>query len=216
MTFVHDRAGYPTVLAVKPSSQASESGPPRRPRSPNQQEERSRPANPRSVRKVASLALVIAIVGALAPQSGGTPNAAQSCDRQSVASLVRSFVRAYNKGNTNQLESMWATEPDFEWYSVSPNERERNDAYDRETLIPYFEKRHKLGDQLRLKTMRIRPADDRGIFGINYRLRRQSDQQAGGGRYHGKASVKQVMALPSVNNLSLSRCVLFVWSMGKQ
>jgi len=156
------------------------------------------------------------IVGALAPQSGGASSATQSCDRQSVEDLVRSFVRAYNRGDTEKLDSMWANEPDFEWYSVSPGERERDDAYDRESLIPYFEERHQLEDRLRLKTLHVGPPDERGIFGISYRLHRQSNEEDGRGRYHGKASAKEVMTLPSVDNLSLSRCVLFVWSMGKR
>lgn len=155
------------------------------------------------------------IMGVLTPQSGRAQGPANDCDRQSVADLVKTFVRAYNNGDTDKLESLWATEPDFEWYSVS-NERERDDAYDRQTLIPYFEERHELGDRLRLNTLRVRPADDRGMFGISYRLHRQSDQRAGRGGYHGKASAKESMTFPSLEDLSLSRCVLFVWSMGKK
>ena len=127
---------------------------------------------------------------------------------------MKTFVRAYNNGDTDKLESIWATEPDFEWYSVS-NEREREDPYDRQTLIPYFEERRELGDRLRLNTLRVRAADDRGMYGISYRLHRQSDQRAGRGRYHGKASAKEVMTFP-LGNLSPSRCLLFVWSMGKE
>lgn len=162
------------------------------------------------------LVLTLGLMAAPTAQAGGTSRAAQSCDRESVADLVRTFVRAYNRGDSEKLDSMWADEPDFEWYAVSPGERERDDAYDRETLIPYFEERHQLEDRLRLKALRIGPADDRGHFRISYRLHRQSDQRDGSGRYHGKASAKEVMTLPSVDNLSLSRCVLFVWSMGRQ
>lgn len=162
------------------------------------------------------LVFALGIIGALAPQSGGTSGAAQSCDRGSVADLVSAFIRAYNKGDIEKLDWMWAGEPDFEWYSVSPGERERADAYDRETLIPYFEERHRLADRLRLKALRVGPEDDRGFFGISYRLHRESHQRDGSGHFHGKASAKEVMSLPSIDNPSLSRCVLFVWSMGKR
>jgi hypothetical protein len=155
------------------------------------------------------------IIGALAPQSGGAPTAAESCSRESVAALLKAFVRAYNGGDSEKLDHMWAPEPDFEWYSVSPDERVRDHAYDRETLLPYFDERHQLNDRLGLKYLRVGAQDDRGHFGIAYRLRRQSDQQTGQGRYQGKAVAKEVMTLPSVDNLSVSRCVLFVWSMGR-
>ena len=167
------------------------------------------------MKKVASLLVAIAIIGVLTPQSGNAQRPGENCNRQSVADLVKTFVRAYNNGDTDKLESLWAADPDFEWYSVS-NERERDDPYDRQTLIPYFEERHELGDRLRLNTLRVRAGDDRGMFGISYRLHRQSDQRAGRGRYHGKASAKEIITLPSFDNLSLSRCVLFVWSMGKE
>jgi hypothetical protein len=168
------------------------------------------------VRRVVSLVLSLGIIGTLALPSGGAPSAAQRCNRESVADLVRAFVRAYNRGDSDRLHFMWADEPDFEWYSVSPDERERDDAYRRETLIPYFAERHRLDDRLRLKRLRVGPEDDRGMFGIAYRLRRMSDQASGRGLYHGKASAKEVTTVPSVDNLSASRCVLFVWSMGRK
>lgn len=171
---------------------------------------------PQGVRKVACLVLAIGIVVGLAPPSGGVPSAAQSCDRESVADLVRTFVRAYNRGDSLQLDQVWAREPDFEWYSVSPGEREQDDAYDRDTLLPYFNRRHQLNDHLRMNSLRVRPQSDQGHFDITYRLHRQSDQRSGRGRYHGKAAAKEVMTLPSLDDLSMSRCVLFVWSMGKE
>lgn len=167
------------------------------------------------MRRIRSLVLALGLASSILP-SGHASSLDQVCSRDSVATLVKAFVRAYNKGDMGQLDSMWANEPDFEWYSVSPGERERDEAYDRETLIPYFEERHQLEDRFRLKALRVGPADARGHFRISYRLHRQSDEQDGSGRYHGKASAKEVMTLPSVDNLSLSRCVLFVWSMGKR
>lgn len=171
---------------------------------------------PQSVRQVACLVLAIGIIGALALPSGGATSAAQSCDRESVAALVRTFVRAYNRGDSQQLDQLWAPEPDFEWYSVSPDEREQDDAYDRETLLPYFVRRHQLNDHLHMKSLRVGPENDLGHFGIAYRLHRQSNEQRGRGRYHGKAAAKQIETLPSIDDLSRSRCVLFVWSMGKE
>ncbi len=162
------------------------------------------------------LVLALGVVAALASQGGGAQSAGETCDRRTVAGLVRSFVRAYNEGDAARLESIWAAEPDFEWYSVSPDEREQAAAFDRETLMAYFEERHGLGDRLDLQALRVGPADDRGAFGIAYRLRRESDQRVARGGYHGKASARQVTTLPTLGGVELSRCVLFVWSMGTE
>lgn len=156
------------------------------------------------------------MIGGLSPQSGSAPRAAATCDRESVTDLVRNFVRAYNRGDSDKLDQIWAAEPEFEWYAVSPDERERAEAYDRQTLVSYFELRHRLNDRLRLKRLRVGPPNEQGHFGIAYRLRRQSDQPSGRGFYHGKASAKEVMTLPTLDNLSLSRCQLFLWSMGRE
>lgn len=172
-------------------------------------------ANLSRVRKVTALVVAIGIIGALSPQSGSAQASADTCDRRSVADLVKRFVRAYNTGDSEKLDQMWAPEPDFEWYSVSPDEREQDDAYDRDSLVPYFDQRNELNDRLRLKSLRVGPPSERGNFGIAYRLWRDSDQRAGRGRYHGKASAKEVMTLPTVGDLSMSRCVLYVWSMGR-
>ena len=103
------------------------------------------------------------------------PIPAESCSRESVAVLVRAFIRAYTVGDSENLDQMWAPEPDFEWYAVSPDELVRDDADDRESLLPYFHERYQLNDRLHLKYLRVSPEDDRGHFGIAYRLHRQSD-----------------------------------------
>jgi hypothetical protein len=92
---------------------------------------------PQSVRTVVFLVLTLGIIGFLAPQSGGVPSAAQSCDRESVAELVRTFVRAYNSGNVNRADRRWAQEPDFEWYFVDDErEAEAEDRPHPRPLLP--------------------------------------------------------------------------------
>ena len=168
------------------------------------------------MRKLTSVLLALVVLGGLATPGAMTARAAESCSRETVADLVRTFVRAYNRGNSARLDRLWAQEPDFEWYSVSPDERERDAAYDRETLIPYFERRHELNDRMRLRSLQVGRPNDLGHFGVAYRIRRSSDQAHGRGRYHGKASAKEVTTPGAVGEPDTTRCVLIVWSMGRR
>lgn len=166
------------------------------------------------MRRVVAVLTVAAVWMTPAASRGDLP--APGCTRQAVEVLVRDFVTAYNKGDARTLEQVWAREPDFQWYFVQ-GERLGSDAEDRSTLPAYFSLRHGLGDELRLSSFRVSPANDRGHYGIGFRLRRFSDQPEAAGMWHGKASAAAGSSIPDLADpTSLARCTLIVWSMGKE
>lgn len=171
----------------------------------------------KSARLAAAALLVVPMLsapGAAFSASQARPTEAE-CTRKKVARLVTAFVTAYNRGNAERLERIWAQEPDFEWYSVE-RERQRPDPYDRATLGEYFTARHELGDRLRLRYLRVRESD--GTFGFTFRLTRHSNEKRGRGGYHGKGSALSP-APPLLPQLPDSNpppsCVLHIWSMGR-
>lgn len=119
-----------------------------------------------------------------------------------AARVVRSFVRAYNDGDLARLDSLFSSEPDFEWYFVSRGARREFTAYDRAELPPYFARRHIANDHLKLLNLDV--SEDRGWHGgfdFSFRLARSSDERGAEGRYHGKGA---------------AGCTIFVWSMGRE
>lgn len=174
----------------------------------------------KSARLAAAALLVVPILSApAAALSASQPRPTEAeCTRKKVARLVTAFVTAYNRGNAERLERIWAQEPHFEWFSVE-RERQRPDPYDRATLGEYFSARHELSDRLRLRYLRVRPRrDSDDTFGFVFRLTRHSNEKRGRGGYHGKGSALGpesflVPQLPDPNRPS--SCVLHVWSMGR-
>lgn len=139
---------------------------------------------------------------------------AGSCTRARAAKVVRAFIRAYNRGNLDRLERLWAQEPDFQWYFVD-DEREA-DAENRASLGTYFAARHGLNDHIRLRRLRVAPRGDDGSFGFGFELFRKTDDERrkAEGLFHGKGSVTQATASPSVADPNpVSRCLLHVWAM---
>ena len=139
-----------------------------------------------------------------------------ACGRRRVEALVRDFVRAYNRGDSEALERMWAQEPEFRWYFVQ-DERVGSDAERRSTLGAYFSARHALNDRIDLRRLHVRPRSEDGTFGISFRLRRSSEQRDATGFWHGKGSAQAAEPLPGIFPFSsASTCALIVWSMGKE
>lgn len=119
--------------------------------------------------------------------------------RDEVDRLVKTFLRAFNKGKSGQLDELVAAEPDFEWYSVA-GERTGAEAEDRSTLIRYFRSRHRLEERLLL--VRLKIGEERGWHGgydFFFKLRRSSSDAGSEGVYRGKGAAS---------------CSIFVWSMG--
>lgn len=86
------------------------------------------------------------------------------------------FVGAFTQGNYQRLNTLFADEPDFGWYSSNvPGLRRTTAAYDRSTLIDYFRKRHAQRDRLRRVSFAYH---DHGNF--TYSLRRSAKDYKGG------------------------------------
>ena len=139
------------------------------------------------------------------------PNGADAgCSKAVTQRVVSRFIAAYNLGDLERLDRLWAQEPDFHWYFVD-DERER-DAEDRKTLPLYFAERVALNDHLELRHLSI---NDNGTD-FFFRVRRTTDDERFGarGRFHGKGATREVMSLPSPQQPIPARsCVLAVWAM---
>ncbi len=60
-------------------------------------------------------------------------------------------MTAFNRGDDERLEDLFAQAPAFQWYSSSaPGKRENPKARNRGTLIDYFRRRNEVGDRLGL------------------------------------------------------------------
>ena len=127
------------------------------------------------------------------------------CSRFEVRSLVHTFVEAYNRGDVEYLEKIWAQEPDFFWYFVDSDVLRRGEALskDRTTLAAYFTQRSMFAD--RIKVAELNVAWERGWHGawdITFEAVRRSDEAGASGRYHGKGAAECQR--------------LIAWSMGRE
>ena len=80
-----------------------------------------------------------------------------ACVNVEAEQLARRFVGAFNDGDFQALDSVFAQEPDFEWYVTGgPGERVQLPiASDRASLVPYFQERYRLGERLTLNSFRF-------------------------------------------------------------
>ena len=93
------------------------------------------------------IGLLLAIV--VAANASATPQA--DCSSREVKSAVRSFVTAFNQGDHERLDALFADKPEFQWYSSPrPGPRLGREARRRDTLIDYFRARHAAKDRLSL------------------------------------------------------------------
>jgi hypothetical protein len=102
---------------------------------------------------LASLTGLLCLWLAIASAGAAPPTNTEPCDRASTSSALRSFIGAFNGGSFEKLDALFASEPDFQWYSApAPGQRLGADAKRRDTLVPYFRRRHAAGDRFRLRT----------------------------------------------------------------
>jgi hypothetical protein len=79
-----------------------------------------------------------------------------ACVNVEAEQLATHFVAAFNAGDFQVLDGLFAQEPDFEWYATgAPGERLLPLAGDRPSLVPYFRERHELGERLTLNSFRF-------------------------------------------------------------
>jgi hypothetical protein len=115
----------------------------------------------------------------VASASGGSETSQRSagvlCSGTEVRGLVSRFVRAFNGGDLKQLDRLFARAEDFQWYSTpAPGARLNAKSGNRESLLPYFKKRHTKGERLNLR--RFKFGGNGGGYGhFEYRLIRRAD-----------------------------------------
>jgi len=140
----------------------------------------------------------------------GEPEEPRLCTAGEVETLVQRFVGAFNNGDIDELDELFAQEPEFEWYSTdAPGQRFTPVANDRPSLVPYFAGRHALGEQLTLRSFRFNGNSGTGrrSYGnFEYALTR-SAQDLEPTPYRGKGA-----ALCDPDRPDL----IFVWSMGRE
>ena len=87
---------------------------------------------------------------------------------------MRSFVTAFNAGNSRAVNRLFAPEPAFQWFSaIGPDERIGKAAEDRSTLGAYIRNRHRRHDHLTL--VRFGSVDEQGRIDLTLLIRRRAD-----------------------------------------
>jgi hypothetical protein len=140
-----------------------------------------------------------------APALATSLAAPKPCTSTKVKSLVVSFVEVFNQGDLARLDRLFAPRGAFKWYSTNgPGARLNDAAYDRETLVHYFARRHEDGEQLELRSFKFNGnRDDYGHF--EYGLVRSADDLAPT-NYYGKGAAV----------CTATADVIAVWSMGRE
>ena len=82
---------------------------------------------------------------------GGSPAVERECTASETRQLVRTSVSAFNRGDSAQLNRLFAPASRFKWYSTGgPGRRLGSAAHKRGTLIHYFAARHAERERLTL------------------------------------------------------------------
>jgi hypothetical protein len=127
----------------------------------------------------------------------GAHAAEERCTEERVQALVSQFIDAFNTGDVQRLEALFAASPDFRWFVV-----DRYTHWDRATLVRYFEQERSNGVELRLTRFRFIGYSD-GYGHFEFELVRTTRQ--GPLRYHGKGASLCRSDKPDV---------IAVWGMG--
>ncbi|MFI5027762.1 MAG: hypothetical protein ACHQCF_02115 [Solirubrobacterales bacterium] len=79
------------------------------------------------------------------------PRADSHCTGKSIRTAVVSFTRAFDQGDEESLEALFAPAPEFQWYTTpGPGRRVAKGARGRASLVGYFQARHAKQDNLDL------------------------------------------------------------------
>lgn len=111
-------------------------------------------------------------VSAAAPQGPAVGSGA--CGKPKARQAFGSFLRAFNGGDYETLNSLFAAQPAFAWFSSNdPGTRLRKGAERRDTLVPYFRWRHSEHDRLRAAHLTVNTGA-RHSTGLGFELRRSA------------------------------------------
>jgi len=107
------------------------------------------------MRLVLAVALVL-VVSAVLLGTARSQSRVTTCTAASTKAAVRAFVASLNEGDFAALQSMFAREPAFQWYSSNaPGARVQAASKYRPSLIRYFRVRHAKRDRLRVVSVRF-------------------------------------------------------------
>lgn len=101
----------------------------------------------------AILSIAIGFLASTGVVLASTPTGPSSCSAKDVHSILLSFTSAFNRGDSEELDEIFAQKPDFQWYSTDG--RIGRAAKQRDTLIPYFHRRHTKGERLGAASFRF-------------------------------------------------------------
>jgi hypothetical protein len=109
---------------------------------------------------------------------GSQPAAAQgaACNEVGGRQLVASFINAFNRGDVQRLDALFARGTWWRWYSVgnAPGRRIQTAADNRDTLVKYFRARHRQHERLTLRS--FRPSGHAlGFQNFEYEVLRRAD-----------------------------------------
>jgi hypothetical protein len=124
--------------------------------------------------------------------AGLPPAGAEPCGRATTREVVRQYVADFSAGRYEQLDALFATGPDFQWYSSPrPGRRLGEAARRRSTLLAYLRGRHARHDKLTLRAFHF-TGDGRHWSNFWIELWRSARDFRGGQRF--AASAKGAVA----------------------
>ena len=131
--------------------------------------------------------------------------AVSACTAAETRATFNSFVKAYNAGDAATLDTLFAPEPAFQWYSSNPpGVRNRAAAFDRATLLTYFARRHARGDRLRVLSFRFNgEGTELGHFSFTLQRRARDYNSGRPFRIPGKGALSCALTPPAFVVISL-------------
>ncbi|MFN2469415.1 MAG: hypothetical protein ABR583_00155 [Gaiellaceae bacterium] len=145
----------------------------------------------RAIAAVVAAAVVAALAAAASKAPATTPAEREPpfCRGADVRALVDEFVRAFNRGDREELSFIWVRIR-YQWYAVSTASETENGntrvEYSRKGLFAYFAERHRRGERLALTKFRyIGYSAGWGHFEFALRRRARDLNHGRWATYHG-------------------------------
>lgn len=98
--------------------------------------------------------LCVTLIGYATGRSDAAPPTDTSpCSKRVTVEAFDAFIGAFNRGDGEALDALFAEQPEFEWYSSPrPGRRLGRAAKNRDTLVAYFASRHEKKDRMHLRS----------------------------------------------------------------
>jgi hypothetical protein len=93
------------------------------------------------------------MLAVLAPTPSSAAQPGETCNATLTRATWVGFLDAFDRGDHQRLDALFARAPDFQWYSSNPpGLRNLTASKNRATLISYFRARHARRDRMHLLT----------------------------------------------------------------